>query len=625
MCGIAGFVSVTGEIPGDETLFRVRDAMSHRGPDGAGIYISPDRSAALVHRRLAVIDLTETGHQPMSSPDGRFHLAYNGEVYNFPEIREDLSRLGYSFRGSSDAEVILSAYREWGPDCVSRFNGMFAFAVWDAVRRRLFLARDRLGVKPLYYTEQSGVFAFASELHALTALPRFRRRIDPAAVRFYFLFGYVPSPMGIWEGTRKLPPGHRATVGRSGLSMERYWDPLAYAAVRPVSPPEQEPERVAELERLLESAVRYRLVSDVPVGAFLSGGVDSSTVVALMQAASSSPVETFSVGIREKGEDEAPFARKVATALGTRHQEIYVEPSEAFSEGAGLLGGLDEPFADPSLIPTALVSRLARTRVTVSLSGDGGDELFSGYPRYRWARRQHSLSLIPRPARLGLAALLQGVPRGRAAKTAQALRFRGGDDFYLHAVGVGRPWQLEAMFGDSPDPESLPFGDALRRTAGLDPRVRFAAVDLATYLPDDILTKVDRASMAFSLEARVPFLDYRVVEWAMSLPPEDRWKGSVQKRILRKVLERRLPPALFDRPKRGFTIPVAGWLRTIGRGMLSKAVAQPLLPGLTAGGRTFLGDLEKGHVGGRADHSQILWALLAWRWWAQRNLAGEGE
>jgi len=618
MCGIAGFLRITGEIPGEESLARVRDAMRHRGPDGAGIYLSPDRSAALVHRRLAVIDLTETGHQPMSSPDGRFHIAYNGEVYNFPEIREELSRLGYSFRGSSDTEVILSAYREWGPDCILRFNGMFAFAVWDDHLRRLFLARDRLGVKPLYYMEGPGVFAFASELNALGSLPFFPRRIDPSALRFYFLFGYVPSPLAIWESTCKLPPGHRMTVDRSGISIERYWDPLA----RPAQTRGESPERVAELERLLDSSVRYRMLSDVPVGAFLSGGIDSSTVVAVMQAASSGPVETFSVGIREKG-DEAPFAREVAAALGTKHHEFYVEPSEAFSEGARLLGELDEPFADASLIPTALVSRLARTRVTVSLSGDGGDELFSGYPRYRWARRERPLSRIPRPARLGVASLLQGIPRGRAAKTAQALRFHGGNDFYLHAVGVGRPWQIEAMFGDSPDPGCLPFGDALRRTAGLDPRVRFAAVDLATYLPDDILTKLDRASMAHSLEARVPLLDYRIVEWAMSLSPEERWKGSVQKRILRKVLARRLPRSLFDRPKRGFTIPVAEWLRSVGRERLAAAVERPLLPGLTEGGRRLLRGLEREHAGGRADHSQLLWALLAWRWWAERNLGGE--
>lgn len=624
MCGIAGFVSITGGIPGEETLIRVRDAMRHRGPDGAGIYLSADRSAALVHRRLAVLDLTETGHQPMSSSDGRFHIAYNGEVYNFPELRADLSRSGHSFRGTSDTEVILAAFREWGPDCVSRFNGMFAFAVWDADLRRLFLARDRLGVKPLYYTEQEGVFAFASELHALTALPRFRRRADPAAVRQYFLFGYVPSPGAIWEGTHKLPPGHRMTVDRSGSSIERYWDPLGSCTESPAVSPGREPDHVEELERLLESAVRYRLVSDVPVGAFLSGGIDSSTVVALMQAASSGPVETFSVGIREKGEDEVPFAREVAKALGTNHREIYVDPAEAFSEGAGLLGGLDEPFADPSLVPTALVSRLARTRVTVSLSGDGGDELFSGYPRYRWARRQHSLSLIPRPARLGMSALLQGVPRGRAAKAAQALHFRGEDDFYLHAVGVGRPRQLAEMFGDSPDPGSLPFGEALRRTEGLDPRIRFAAVDLVTYLPDDILTKVDRASMAVSLEARVPFLDFRIVEWAMSLPPEARWKGAVQKRVLRKVLERHLPPKLFDRPKRGFTIPVARWLRTAGTDLLSEAVERPLVPGLTDGGKRYLRELARAHSGGRADHSQLLWALLAWRWWAKRNLPEDG-
>ncbi len=625
MCGIAGFVSIAGGIPGEETLLRVRDGMRHRGPDGAGIYLSPDRSAALVHRRLAVIDLTETGHQPMSSPDDRFHLVYNGEVYNFPEIRADLARLGYSFRGSSDTEVILAAFREWGPDCVFRFNGMFAFAVWDASLRRLFLARDRLGVKPLYYTVQSGVFAFASELHALAALPFFRKRTDPAAVRLYFLFGYVPSPRGIWEGTRKLPAGHRMTVDGSGLSIERYWDPLERSREGPTSGPVRETDRVGELEHLLDSAVRYRLVSDVPVGAFLSGGVDSSTVVALMQAASSGPVETFSVGIREKGEDEAPFAREVAKVLGTCHHEMYVEPSEAFSEGAVLLGGLDEPFADPSLVPTALVSRLARTRVTVSLSGDGGDELFSGYPRYRWARRQNTLSLIPRPARLGMAALLQKIDEGRSAKAAQALRFHGENDFYLHAVGVGRPRHLLAMFGDCPDTADLPFGEALKRTAGLDPRVRFAAVDLVTYLPDDILTKVDRASMAFSLEARVPFLDYRIVEWSMSLSPDDRWKGAVQKRILKRVLSRHLPPSLFDRPKRGFTMPVAAWLRAFGSGALSEAVAQPLIPGLTAGGRKFLGDLEKEHSGGRADHSQFLWAFLAWHWWAKKNLAGEED
>lgn len=619
MCGIAGIFRPAGRLSEEEPLLQVRDAMRHRGPDGEGIYLSPDRSAALLHRRLAVIDLSGTGLQPMSSPDGRFHIVYNGEVYNFRELRSELLSRGHTFRGTSDTEVILAGYREWGHDCLLRFNGMFALAVWDVLERRLFLARDRLGVKPLYYMDRAGAFAFASELHALKFLSSFSGRVDGTALRYFFLFGYVPGPHAVWEGIRKLCPGHRMTVDSSGVRLERYWDPLDPERLRESAIPAGAGNRAEELEFLLKSAVRYRLISDVPVGAFLSGGVDSSAVVAFMQEASREPVETFAVGIRESKEDEAPHAGKVAQLLGTRHHETYIEPAAAFAEGERLLSSLDEPLADASLVPTALVSRLARSRVTVSLSGDGGDELFSGYPRYRWAIRERTLAGVPRPARLAAARLLLGIPRERAAKAAHALRFRGEDDFYLHAVGVGRPWHLAAMFGDCPDTASLPFGEALRRTGSLDPRIRFAAVDLATYLPDDILTKVDRASMACSLEARIPFLDYRIVEWALRLPPEERWGGGVQKRILRKVLGRRLPGALFNRPKRGFTIPVSPWLRREGREALREAVSRPGIPGLAPEGRRFLERLGKEHLSGKSDHSQFLWALLAWHWWARGN------
>jgi len=411
------------------------------------------------------------------------------------------------------------------------------------------------------------------------------------------------------------------TIDSAGVRQEKYWDLLEAAPARG-QPVATGAEAVEALDALLASAIRYRLVSDVPVGAFLSGGVDSSTVVALMQGMSSRPVETFAIGIREKGEDEAPYAREVARRLGTRHNELYVAPGEALAAGSDLLGDMDEPLADSSIIPTALVSKLARTRVTVSLSGDGGDELFSGYPRYRWARMQPALTLFPRPLRLAAARVLRELRGERAAKAAHALRFRGEKDFYLHAVGVGRPWHLTAMFGDSPDVAPLPFGEVLRRTTEFDRRVRYAAVDRLTYLPDDILTKVDRASMAFSLEARVPFLDYRIVEWSMRLPPEDHWKGGVQKRILRKVLERHLPGDLFNRPKRGFTIPVGAWLRAEGRGPLAEAVADPRIPGLQAQGKRFLDLLGKEHASGLADHSQFLFAVLAWRWWAIGNLPG---
>lgn len=578
MCGIAGFM--TGR-PLDggarENLRAMTDAIAHRGPDDDGQWLDPERGIGLGHRRLAIIDLSPAGHQPMNSVSGRYVLVYNGEIYNHAELRTQLEGQcqAPAWRGHSDTEVLLAGIEAWGlHTMLERANGMFAFALWDRQRDVLTLARDRAGEKPLFYGWQGDRFLFASELKALTAYPGFVRTIDRNAAAAMMRLGYVPAPMSIWQGVRKLPPAHfieiRAEASDHAVP-QCYWDIATIAAEGARHPREDTPALVDELDVLLRDAVRLRMEADVPLGAFLSGGVDSSAITALMQAQASKPVRTFSIGFHQRAFDESGYARAVAEHLGTDHCELYVDLADVQATIPKLPAIWDEPFADSSQIPTYLVNAMARRDVTVALSGDGGDELFAGYNRHvLGARIWEGSARVPAFLRRGVAAALSS---GAASGLANAVGFNGRiaglaerlpkvgavigarhpAEFYRHLVSQWRPGTHPVLGVDDAVPDvATPTFDDFRNT--------MLFMDTVTYLPDDILTKVDRAGMAVSLEGRIPFLDHRVMEFAWRVPMSAKIRDGRGKHILREVLYRYVPPSLIDRPKAGFAIPIGDWL-----------------------------------------------------------------
>jgi asparagine synthase (glutamine-hydrolysing) len=621
MCGIAGFLASGDERPGRALLAAMAGPMAHRGPDGDGAWLSPDGRAGLAHRRLAIIDLSPAGAQPMTTPDGRFTISFNGEVFNYREIREELKGLGHAFRSDSDTEVMLAAIAEWGLDAaVSRFIGMFAFALWDGREGRLSLVRDRLGIKPLYLATAPGLTLFSSELKAIMACPAFSREVDRDALQYFLEFQYVPIPFSIFRDARKVPPGAIVEIGPGGVRSERrYWELLDHWGVS--GAPRSEAEYLDELKELLSSSIRYRMISDVPLGAFLSGGIDSSLVVALMQRESSRPVKSFSIGFREKGYDESGFARTVADHIGTEHHEKICTASEALSLIRKIPEHYDEPFADSSAIPTMLVSAFTREHVTVSLSGDGGDELFCGYPRYDWVRMGYRAHRLPAPLRKPLAALLACVPGHRARKAAASLREGDLARFYFHAVAIFGHETLPRLLPRVADDSGLGYYSTFNDPRLASPLDRAMATDIRTYLVDDILTKVDRASMAFSLEARVPLLDHQIVEFAGRLPLAMKTgDGGGAKHLLRRALYELVPKALIDRPKMGFGIPLDRWLRN----ELKPLVESHLSPGRVGKEGYFrpegVSRLVAEHMGGRQNHMYRIWALLMFSMWRERWL-----
>jgi asparagine synthase (glutamine-hydrolysing) len=596
MCGFCGFIQIDRVIePAAMTAVveRMADTLRHRGPDDRGSWIDANAGIALGHRRLSIIDLSPEGHQPMKSPSGRYVIAYNGEIYNFRELRLELDRAGFAWRGHSDTEVMLAAIEAWGLDAaLRRFNGMFAFALWDRHEQALHLARDRLGEKPLYYGWSGKTFLFGSELKALRAHPAWRAEIDRNALAAYLRHNYVPAPHSIYSGIAKLAPAHRLRIALTDARAPTpapYWS-LRDAAESGVANPQDvnDDGAIDELDRLLRDAVARRMVADVPVGVFLSGGIDSSTVVALMQAQSSRPVRSFSIGFNEEGYNEARHAKAVAQHLGTDHTELYVTSSEAMSVIPMLPAMYDEPFADSSQIPTFLVSQLARKHVTVTLSGDGGDELFCGYVRYFWGRRiWNRIGRLPYRLRTLTANALNTLSPGSWNKVfagmnrlvpLAALGELTGDRVHKLAEVLALPTP-EALYHGLVShwsaPESIVYRSREAATA-LSDRAQWAKLpdftqrmmylDAVTYLPDDILVKVDRASMAVGLEARVPLLDHRVVEFAWRVPLSRTNRNDQGKWLLRQVLHRYVPQHLIDRPKMGFGVPIDSWLRGPLRG-----------------------------------------------------------
>jgi asparagine synthase (glutamine-hydrolysing) len=639
MCGICGFIDA--DLPGDALIPAVTamaDRIAHRGPDGAGVWTDENAGIALGHRRLAIVDLSPTGHQPMLSQDGRLVLTYNGEIYNFGELRAELKAAGHIFRGRSDTEVLVEACAAWGIERTARrLIGIFAFAVWDRRDRTLSLVRDPVGVKPLYYGWFDGKLIFGSELKALRAFPHWPVGIDRDALAAYLRLNYVPSPFTIYRGVRKLPPGSILTLRPGGEpELSVFWDLRSVARAGLADPLDLDPREAADrLESLLSDAIGRQMMADVPLGAFLSGGIDSSTVVALMQAQSERPVRTFTIGFAEAGYDEARQAKAVAEHLGTDHTELYVEPHHVLDVIPHLPDRFDEPFADASQIPTLLVSELTRRHVTVALSGDGGDELFAGYNRYVWAPRVwRRLGRIPVPLQRILARAIRSAPPGALNAV-----LRAAPESMLPAQPLEKLYKLADMLGQSnpdalyrrlvsqwDDPERIALGT--RESTGVlwDDTVqddfpgfveRMQFLDSATYLPDDILVKVDRASMATGLEARVPLLDHRVIEFAWRLPPALRIRDGRGKRLLRDVLYRHVPPGLVERPKMGFSVPLGPWLCGPLRDWCEHLLDRQRLTDAGLDPRKIHRKWAE-HRSGHRDWGHLLWNILCYQAWSER-------
>jgi asparagine synthase (glutamine-hydrolysing) len=604
VCGIYGAFATDPQRPAEAALLdRMGHALAHRGPDGGGTHVAGALGMGM--RRLSIIDLAG-GEQPMSNEDATIWVVFNGEIYNYRELADDLRARGHRFATASDTEVLLHLYEEHGERCVEPLRGMFAFAIWDAPRRCLLLARDRLGIKPLYYAATPQGLLFGSELKALLQSPWLSRRIDQQALTAYLQYGYIPDPQSILAGVAKLPPGHTLAI-RDGRPSEprRYWHAAPFLREQGLRLTEDEATK--RLWSALEDAVCSHLVSDVPVGAFLSGGLDSSAVVAIMARASGQPVKTFSVGFREDRYNELPYARQIAQRYETDHHELLVEPNDlkALDE---LLSGFDEPFADSSAIPTFLVSRLARQHVKVVLSGDGGDEIFAGYERYRVDHRRRYLGLIG-DLHLGapLRALSAVLPVGGGKNILHNLslpRIRR----YLDSVSLFPERSLRGLFGS----ERLP-SRPLESMADpeLDPLSQLQNLDIKTYLPGDILTKVDRMSMANSLEARVPLLDHRLVEFACALPADLRMRSGVSKYLLKRALHGRIPSELLTRPKQGFGVPLEAWFSGSIRGFFRDQLGDGRrLAGVGIERKAVQGLHDLFDQTGRRDYCDRLWALV---------------
>ncbi len=645
MCGIAGIVDPAGKFDRGAVLATMSAALAHRGPDDEGFWEHAGLGVGFAHRRLSIVDLSAAGHQPMHSHSGRYVLLFNGEIYNHQALRREVEPLVRTFRGHSDTEVFLAAIEHWGLERTLQATvGMFAFALLDVANGRLQLVRDRPGKKPLYYGRIGGAFAFASELKAIAGFPGFGGDLDRDALAAYFRHNYIPAPGSVYRGLRKLEAGTILTleIGRRDLEgrANRYWfAPDVYRRVRGSTRIASFPEAVEELDSLLGDAVSLRMIADVPLGAFLSGGIDSSVVVALMQRRSSAPTRTFTIGFEEAGFDEAAHARRIAAHLGTDHTELLLTAREAREVIPLLPMIFDEPFADSSQIPTYLVSRLASRHVKVALSGDGGDEVFMGYDRYRAARSAWDrIRWMPGGLRKTLGGILvRSSPAaldrwlgwvapllpsfGRARSVGEALQKAG------EVLGApDREHFYRALVSHEKHPGRLVLGASEPATPLTDPRFRIpgsslaehaSLVDWAMYLPDDILVKVDRASMAVSLEARAPILDHRVVEFAWSLPTEWKLDAAIGKRILRAVAERYVPREMIDRPKMGFGIPLRDWLRGPLRDWATDLLAPDSIRRAGLLDPVIVGRYLDEHLSGTQDWHARLWDILMLQAWLE--------
>jgi asparagine synthase (glutamine-hydrolysing) len=649
MCGIAGFwdpSGMAGEAELEQTALRMASALQHRGPDDQGAWADEHASLALGHRRLAILDLSSEGHQPMHSADKRYVLVFNGEIYNFEALRNSLEQRGHSFRGRSDTEVMLGAFCQWGVfPALERFVGMFAFALWDRRTRRLHLARDRAGEKPLYYGWSDDAFVFGSELKALRTHPRWSAGISRDALALLVRHGYIPAPHSIYEGIYKLPPGCVLTLTESQICARQrpepvpYWSAQTIAEAGAIRPFTGTPEEAGEqLRAMLLESVSRQMIADVPLGAFLSGGIDSSLVVALMQTQSRRPIKTFSIGFLQEKFNEAPFARAVAAHLGTDHAELCVQDRDLQQVVPALPRIYDEPLADPSQIPTVLLCRLAGANVKVSLSGDAGDELFGGYDHYRKARRiWRAIARIPGPLRRRLA-------RGLNSFSSAALELEGGfargrrvfsrlsnladvlpapSDRSLYRLLMSPNRDPGMWLRDAREPRTQ--FEAMSNWEYLpDPLQRMTCLDFVTYLPDDILVKVDRAAMSVSLETRVPLLDHRIYEFSCRLPVSLKQRRNKGKWLLRQILHQYVPPALVDRPKRGFAAPIAEWLRGPMRNWAEELLGETRLRQEGFFDTRQIRQKWREHLTQKRDWSPGLWHVLMFQAWLDEQTVAPG-
>lgn len=624
MCGICGIANLRGRRPVDsDVLASMNATLRHRGPDDVGAFVTP--AIGLAMRRLSIIDLA-TGKQPIANETRTIWVVFNGEIYNYLQLRRNLVQRGHTFSTETDTEVIVHAYEEYGDDCVDRFNGMFAFALWDEDRRRLLIARDRLGIKPLYYSVSAGELVFGSELKAVIAHPEVPRDIDLEALDQFLTIEYIPSPRTIFAHVHKLLPGHRLIVEKGTYRVEQYWE----IPFRPIRANAEA--CVAELRDLVRDAVEMRMLADVPLGAFLSGGIDSSTVVAFMSQASALPVRTFSVGFENATYNELPYARIVSERFATDHHEEILDPDIA-GTAVRLVEHLDEPFADFSIFPTFLVSEVARKAVKVVLSGDGGDEVFGGYDTYvaqmlatryeRWlpallrerALPQLSRLVPPQPAKKGFINKAKRFVEGAALPPVlQHTRWM----MFMNPAQkrrLFRPDVYQALNGDA---AGALMASYFAETKERDPLAQQQFVDVKTYLVDDILTKVDRMSMAVSLEARVPLLDHRIVEFALNLPPEMKLDGRNTKAILRKAVDGILPSEVLEKPKEGFSIPLKHWLRDELRPLMLDLLAPETVRRRGLFEPSCISAWTEEHLARHVNHSHRLWALMVFEIWCRQ-------
>ncbi|MEW4454902.1 asparagine synthase (glutamine-hydrolyzing) [Bremerella sp. JC817] len=631
MCGIAGafWVSPENEVS-EEVLRRMTDSLSHRGPDDSGVYHRSPRDLqpyglvpgiGLGHRRLSIIDLSG-GHQPLANEDQSVWTVFNGEIFNYKSLRARLEGAGHTFQTHSDTEAIVHLYEDEGPELFSHFNGMFAIAIWDARHRRIVLGRDRLGQKPLYYTIQGDRLLFGSELKAILQVPGVSREIDPGAIDAYLTYQYVPHPQCIFRGIHKLPPGHYLTFDGKQLTVKNYWKPdfsneinISLEAAK------------QELIRLFTDSVRLRLQADVPLGAFLSGGIDSSLVVATMKKLTDQKVKTFSIGFPQKEYDETSYARQVAMHLGTEHHEFQVTP-DALEMLPKLIHHYDEPFADSSAIPTWYVAQRTREHVTVALSGDGGDELFAGYDRYRAVRLAALVDMLGPVGRFGSKVGMKFLPAGgpqksrlrRARRFAEAIAMTPGRR-YLDWISIFNETRRSELYADEfveklPDVDPYAFlNSAWKRVGKRDVMTAASLADLTTYLPCDLNTKVDIASMAHALECRQPFLDYRLAEFAIRLPSKWKWRMGRGKFLLKHAFGDQLPPNIWKRRKMGFGVPLNTWFRNQLRGLLHDTLLSETAMSRGYFRRDTVEMLLKEHDQNQFDHSARLWALLVLELW----------
>ena len=630
MCGIAGFIDFNKQTS-SEVLQKMTNILKHRGPDGDGHFtdITDNAMTGLGHRRLSIIDLSNAASQPMQFEN--MHIVFNGEIYNYYEIRDELIKKGHVFLTHSDTEVILHSYKEWGNKCIDRFVGMFAIVIYDKLKQSIFCVRDRAGVKPFFWYHKNGLFLFASELKAFHQHPNFHKELNADAVAAFMQYGYVPAPHCIFNHSYKLPPGHTLTLElKNGkVTIEKYWDVLDYYN-RPKLTISL-PEAIAETERILEKAFQYRMVADVPVGVFLSGGYDSTCVTALLQKNSTSKINTFTIGVHDKGLNEAPFAKATAAHLGTNHTEYYCTSREALEIVPDLPYYYDEPFADSSAIPTTLVSKLARQKVTVALSADAGDEIFAGYNKYDYVGRVKSkIDKTPVPLRKGIATIMKHIPAHRIPyfnhkplfttrykKLMHLLKDNSIEELQLNMSCIFFPDEIDKLFLETPVKLSSNFDNSIQKEYH-DDLSYMMAIDYKTYMLDDILQKVDRASMTVSLEGREPFLDQHIIEFAAQLPSDYKLHKGIKKYPLRQIVHQYVPQQMMERPKMGFGIPIADWLKNELKGFVDEVTDTAFLEQQGIFNVDEIKKLYKQFYKGKEQLHTKIWYLLMFQMWYKK-------